>query len=243
MLAATGNAGAKAPNGGLDCQYNTNQVVQGSPAVGPFLAGRTEGIVAGTGTFFPGASDTDKVIAVTSYCALAWSTALDGTTSDSPALVEAKGNTLYQVAEGTSYDNNQYGTVYLLDGRTGRMLWRTQALGAVVGGITSVDLGGGYQDLVVPTLHGVEILDGKTGAVIDVLERVVGVQDSPLVTDDPNETIGITIAGYKVGGTTSQGQAVVEHFELAGSDGALATEAGSWPEFHHDPQLTGNATN
>ena len=243
VLAATGNAGAKAPNGGLDCQYNTNQVVQGSPAVGPFLAGRTEGIVAGTGTFFPGASDTDKVIAVTSYCALAWSTALDGTTSDSPALVEAKGNTLYQVAEGTSYDNNQYGTVYLLDGRTGRMLWRTQALGAVVGGITSVDLGGGYQDLVVPTLHGVEILDGKTGAVIDVLERVVGVQDSPLVTDDPNETIGITIAGYKVGGTTSQGQAVVEHFELAGSDGALATEAGSWPEFHHDPQLTGNATN
>jgi nitroreductase len=35
----------------------------------------------------------------------------------------------------------------------------------------------------------------------------------------------------------------VEHFELTGSDGALATEAGSWPEFHHDPQLTGNATN
>ena len=183
------------------------------------------------------------MIAVTSYSALAWSTALDGTTSNSPALVEAKGNTLYQVAEGTSYDNNQHGTVYLLDGRTGRVLWRSQALGAVGGGITSVDLGGGYQDLVVPTLRGVEILDGKTGAVIGVLERVVGVQDSPLVTDDPNGMIGITIAGHKVGGTTTQGQAVVEHFEPAPAPTEHLRPKPARRDLHHDPQLTGNATN
>ena len=241
ILSGAGNVGAKAPSGGLVCQYDTDQVVQSSPAVGPFLAGRAVGVVAGTGTFYAGAFDTDRLLAIDTACRLAWSARLDGSTSDSPALVDALGNGRLQVAEGTSVAGGTSGTVYLLDGATGKVIWSTPALGPVVGGITSVDLGSGYQDLVVPTLHGVELLDGRTGAVVDVLETVVGVQGSPLVTDDPNGTIGITVAGYKAGGTSPAGEAVVEHFELPGSDGARVTEAGSWPEFHHDPQLTGNA--
>jgi hypothetical protein len=239
VLATSGNATAKTPSGGLLCEYNTNQVVQSSPAVGPFLAGGAIGIVAGTGTYFTGATATDHLLAVNSHCGLVWSARLDGATTDSPALIDALGNGKLQVAEGTAAGSG--GTVYLLNGATGQVIWQHGALGAIIGGITSVDLGGGYQDLVVPTLRGVEILDGRTGAVVTVLETTVGVQSSPLVTDDPNGLIGITVAGYKAGGTDAGGEAVVEHFVVAHSNGARATEAGSWPEFHHDPQLSGNA--
>lgn len=239
VIAASGNAGAPVPSGGLLCEYNTDQVVQSSPAVGPFLAGNAMGIVAGTGTFFSGAATTDHVIAVNSHCRLAWTARLDGATTDSPALVDALGNGRLDVAEGTAQAG--HGSVYLLDGHTGAVIWKTAALGPVIGGVTSVDLGGGYQDIVVPTLHGTEILDGRSGAVVQVLETVVGVQSSPLVTADPNGAIGITIAGYKAGGLSPAGEAVVEHFTLPNSDGARVTEAGSWPEFHHDPRLTGTA--
>jgi hypothetical protein len=34
---------------------------------------------------------------------------------------------------------------------------------------------------------------------------------------------------------------VVEHYELIGSRGYLADEPGSWPMFHHDSTLSGNA--
>jgi len=237
VLAATGHAGTASPSGGLVCEYNANQVVQGSPAVGPFLSGATMGIVAGTGTYYQGASDTDRLIAVSSSCKLAWTTKLDGATRASPALVDALGNGQLQVAEGTSS-----GTAYLLDGTNGKVLWSTKVIGPVIGGITSIDLSGkGVQDLLVPTVVGVEILNGQTGAEIDTLETGVGTQNSPLVTDDPNGTLGITVAGYSAGGDTSAGQAVVEHFEVNGSNGHTATEPGAWPEFHFDPQLTGDA--
>jgi outer membrane protein assembly factor BamB len=240
VLAATGNSAIGAHGGGLICQHNTDQVVQSSPAVGPFLQGGAEGIVVGTGTYYGGASSTNVVLALTSRCALAWATRLSGATVASPALVAALGGGRLEIAEGT--DQTTSGAVYLLDGSTGKVLWRQAALGPVIGGITSADLGGGYQDLVVPTTRGVEVLDGRTGAVVAVLETVVGVQSSPLVTDDPNGTLGITIAGYKAGGTGVNGEAVVEHFELdRPGSGARATEAGSWPEFHGNPRLTGNA--
>ena len=32
---------------------------------------------------------------------------------------------------------------------------------------------------------------------------------------------------------------MVQHYEIPGSDGALAVGAGSWPMFHHDASLTG----
>ena len=42
------------------------------------------------------------------------------------------------------------------------------------------------------------------------------------------------MAGYNC-----DNEGVVEHYELSG--GGPVDEAGSWPMFHHDPQLTGNA--
>ncbi|MHB1533291.1 MAG: hypothetical protein ACYC1D_01505, partial [Acidimicrobiales bacterium] len=135
--------------GALDCQYNTNQVVQSSPAVGGFLAGGGVGAVTGTGTYWPGASNTNQVLAVNNQCGLAWAATLDGATTDSPALVDALGNGSLQVAEGT--DNGTGGSVYLLNGANGATIWQVPALGRVIGSIVSADLGAGHQDLIVAT--------------------------------------------------------------------------------------------
>jgi len=66
----------------------------------------------------------------------------------------------------------------------------------------------------------VEILDGVTGAEVGALNAdpadvygILGFQNSPLVTADPNGTVGITLAGYN-----GLLQGVIEHFEISGSN-------------------------
>ena len=56
------------------CRADTNQVVDSSPAVGGFLPGGATGIAVGTGSFFPGASDSNTVRAYDARCQLIWST-------------------------------------------------------------------------------------------------------------------------------------------------------------------------
>jgi PQQ-like domain len=232
VLSPTGNAGTSQPGGGLDCEYNTNETVESSPAVGEFFgSSATVGIVFGTGTTY-GQSDTDKLIAVDSHCNFVWSAALDGNTKSSPALADVLGNGQLQVIEGT--DNGTTGSVYALNGANGATLWNTPTP-RVIGSVVTADLGSGYQDVLAPTVNGVVVLDGKTGAVITTLQPDTGFQNSPLITDDPNGTIGITLAGYQSSGS------IVYHYEIAGSNGSLADESGAWPQFHHDPALTGDA--
>jgi hypothetical protein len=221
-------------NGGLVCDQNPNQEVDSSPAIGGFLAGGAPGIVVGTGSYYKGASDTNTLEAFTpARCGLVWSVTLDGSTGSSPALADVMGNGQLDVVEGTS--NSSGGSVWVLDGATGATIWHEPVVGQVIGSVVAADLtGAGYQDLLVPTLHGVEVLDGRTGAEVTVLGPYFGFQNSPLVTADPNGTIGITIAGYN-----GYNQGVIAHYEIPGSNGALAVGPGSWPMFHHDPQLTG----
>ena len=64
---------------------------------------------------------------------------------------------------------------------------------------------------------------------------------APLVTADPNGTIGITLAGYVISGMSSAGVGEIDHYEITGSNGPQAVGSGSWPMFHHDAQLTGDA--
>ncbi len=232
VLSATGNAGQPQPNGGLDCQYTTDETVQSSPAVGEFLGTSTEvGIVFGTGNTFHG-SDDGHLLAVDAHCNLLWNVPLDGVTSSSPALADVLGNGQLQVVEGT--DNGTSGSVYAINGQNGAVLWQAN-VGRVIGSVVTADLGQGYQDVLAPTVNGVAVIDGHTGAVLTTLQPNTGFQNAPLVTDDPNGTIGITLAGYQGSGS------FVYHYEVGGSNGSLADEAGAWPQFHHDPSLSGDA--
>jgi hypothetical protein len=232
ILSNTGNAGLPQPNDGMLCQYNTDETVQSSPAVGPFLGASNElGIVFGTGITYH-QSDTDKLIAVDTHCNQKWVAPLSGNTASSPALADVMGNGQLQVVEGV--DNGTSGAVYAINGSNGSILWQTN-VDRVIGSVVTADLGTGYQDVLAPTVNGVAVLDGKTGAIITTLQAQTGFQNAPLITDDPNGTIGITLAGYQATGS------YIYHYEIAGSNGSLVNENGAWPQYHHDPQLTGNA--
>ena len=234
-------------HGGLVCSATTNEEVDSSPAVGPILPGGAYGIATGTGSFFPGASDEDTVKVFDTRCNPVWSDTLDGLTGGSPALADIQGNGQLAVIEGTA-SSITTGSVWALNATTGQPIWHTAALGAVYGSVTTADLGTGYQDVIVPTDLGVEILDGQTGAEVahfddgsddDGTTGTMGFQNAPLVTGDADGTIGITLAGYYALCAGCAVQGVAQHFEVAGSNGAAVDEAGSWPQFHHDPQLSG----
>ena len=243
ILSSAGNAGTFNPAGGLVCQYNTTQNIdRSSPAVGQFLSGGAVGIASGDGSFYGGASDSDKVFAINTSCGLAWSQKLDGITADSPAIADVQGNGQLDVVEGTQPTTGSQGTIYVLNGTNGNTVWSATTAGLVIGSPVTADLtGGGYQDVIVPTTAGIEIFDGRSGAEVTLLGTNEGFQNSPLVTDDPDGHIGITGAGYEdVGGNLVS---IITHWEIDGNSasGASVTEAGAWPEFHHDPQLTGDA--
>ncbi len=224
--------------GNLICRADTNQVVDSSPAVGGFLPGGATGIVVGTGTFFANASDTDTVTAFDTHCRSVWSARLDGGTFSSPALSDVLGNGSLQVVEGT--DAGSAGSVWVLDAATGATDWRVSLPSPVVGSVVTADLtGSGHDDIVAPTENGAYVLDGQTGQQIAYLGADVGLQNSPLVTADPNGTVGITLAGYS--GVVTGGQGVVYHYEISGINAGQAVGTGAWPMFHHDPQLTGDA--
>ena len=236
VISPEGTTGTGSPTGGLSCEYNADQVVESSPAVGQFLAGGSVGIVVGTGTYFQGAADTNRLLAFGTHCNLVWEADLDGSTGSSPALAALSGDGTLSVLEGTD-NGHGGGSVYELAGPTGAVVWKQQVRGEVIGSVVTADLNGGEEDVIVPTTDGADVLNGSNGEPLGMLERGVGLQNSPLVTDDPDGRAGVTVAGYN-----ADDQGVVEHFELFGSSGAHVDALGAWPMFHHDPQLSGNAT-
>jgi hypothetical protein len=230
-------------HGGLICSASTTEEVDSSPAVGPILAGGRYGIATGTGTFYPGASDENTVKVYDTKCNQVWSDTLDGSTGGSPALADVQGNGQLAVVEGTGG-----GTVYALNATTGATIWQTDVSGPVLGSVTTADLtGDGAQDVIVPTTHGLDILDGPTGQEVahvddgsgsDGVAGTYGFQNAALVTPDADGSIGITVAGYfGIGGNEVQG--IVQHFEVGGSSSTNADQAGGWPQFHHDASLSG----
>ncbi len=242
ILSSAGNAGAPSPAGGLICQYNTTENIdRSSPAVGQFLAGGGVGVAVGDGSYY-GASDSHKVFAINTSCGLVWSQTLNGITADSPALADVQGNGQLDVVEGTDNKPTDSGTVYVLNGTNGDVVWQQATSGRVIGSPVTADLtGGGYQDVIVPTDHGIDVFDGRSGTQVATLGTNDGYQNSPLVTADPNGHIGITGAGYAVVGGNQV--SVITHWEVdnTNASGASVNQKGAWPQFHHDPQLTGDA--
>jgi hypothetical protein len=222
-------------SGNLICDHDTNQTVDSSPAVGNFLGGGAMGIAFGTGTFYPGASDTNKLFAVDANCNVVWRVDLGGSTTSSPAIGDVLGNSTDQVIEGA--DTGSGGLVWALNGSSGAALpgWPVSTPGQIIGGVTTADLtGGGYNDVLVPTTQGLVIIDGKSAQIVANLGNgAVALQNSSLVTTDPNGSIGITIAGYN-----ASNQGVVLHYVVAGSTGR-SLGLRSWPEYHQNPQLAG----
>ncbi len=236
-------------HGGLVCAADTSEEIDSSPAVGPVLPGGAYGIATGTGSFWHG-GDQDTVKVYDAGCHQIWSVKVDGTTGGSPALADVRGNGSLAVVEGT-VSGPTSGSVWALDAATGATLWKTSLPGAVYGSVTTADLAGnGTQDVIVPTDLGLFVLDGPTGQVVAHVDdgsggggippgEVFGFQNAALVTADANGTIGITVAGYFAVSGGNYVQGIVQHFEVSGSDGARAGAPGGWPQFHHDPQLTG----
>jgi len=221
--------------GNLICSHDTNQTVDSSPAVGNFLGGGAMGIAFGTGTFYPGASDTNKLFAVDANCNVVWRVDLGGSTQSSPALGDVLGNSSDQVIEGV--DTGSSGLVWALNGSSGAALpgWPVATPGRVIGSVVTADLtGGGYNDVLVPTTQGLVIIDGKSAQVVATLGAgAVAMQSSPLVTIDPGGAIGITIAGYN-----ASNQGTILHYTVNGSNGR-SLGLRSWPQFHQNAQLTG----
>ncbi|HEX4246176.1 MAG TPA: hypothetical protein VHY77_11450 [Acidimicrobiales bacterium] len=220
--------------GNLICDHDFNQTIDSSTAVGDIQGNGTLGIVFGTGTFYSGASDSNKLIAANSGCGVLWSTDLGGSTTSAPAIADILGNGRGQVIEGANTGSG--GLVWAVNGANGAHLpgWPQATSGQIIGGVVTADLtGAGYQDVLVPTTNGLVIFDGKTAQPVATLGTGMGLQNSPLVTKDPNGTIGITLAGY---GASNQG--VIQHYEVNGSTGRSLGNR-SWPQFHHDSQLTG----
>ncbi len=219
--------------GNLVCDHDFDQTVDSSPAVGNFLAGGAVGIAVGTGTYYPGASDTDLLYATDSHCNVVWAANLGASTTSSPAIGDLEGNGSVQVVEGT--DNGSGGAVWALGSGGGPLPgWPQPASGRVIGGVVTADLTGlGYNDVLAPTTGGLDVFDGRSAQLVAVLGSGIALQNSPLVTVDPNGEVGITIAGYN-----AANQGVVQHFEVAGS-GGHGLGARSWPMFHQNPQLSG----
>ena len=226
ILHPTGYQGSTNANDGLLCQYNTNQVVQSAPAVGPILTRGGMGVVTGTNTFYGGASDTNKLIAINSSCKKVWSVSLDGVSWPSPALADLDGSGKLDVV--TQSEN---GTVYALNGATGHQIWKDVDGGSGWGSITTFKSPtGNFQYVLVPTDGGVDVLDGRDGAYVTTLGGIGRDRNSATVTADPDGAIGITIAG---------GDEVV-HYTVDGTSGYTTVQTpGAWPMYHHDPQLTG----
>jgi hypothetical protein len=147
------------------------------------------------------------------------------------------------VVEGTDQGTGASGSVWVLNATTGQKIWEDPDVGRVIGSVVTADLSGdGYDDVIVPTIGGTLVLDGQTGAQLARLSPDLGLQNSPLVTDDPTTGLaGITLAGYNCDIVTQICSGEIDHYELTGSNGSTAVGQGSWPMFHHDPQLTGDA--
>jgi len=245
---AGGHIRVLSTSGALLCQATPTETIDSSPAVGGFLLSGATGIVTGTGTYYPSAADKNSVLAYTNTCAPAWKATLDGSTSASVILAPMGTTSQLDVIAGTQTSSTT-GSIWVLNGTNGKTLWHAATTGAVIGSPVTANLTGkGYQDILVPTTLGVDIFDGQSHTQVAVLNGatgklgvgVLGFQNSPLVTKDPNGTVGITVAGYGLTGSSLHG--FVEHYEIGTSNGATAIAGGAWPTFHHDAQRTGNAT-
>ena len=73
------------------------------------------------------------------------------------------------------------------------------------------------------------VLDGRTRNVVTTIRTNLVIQNTPIITAEPNGGLRVTLAGYAASG------GIVSSYVTP--SGSLGTRG--WPEFGHDPHLTG----
>jgi len=226
-----------------------NQTLDSSPAVGPILPKGKLGVVIGTGSYYPGASDTGKLIIANRSCQIVSRLSVGGVTYASPALAKLDG-THTAIIEIASKGSSSPGKLVAFD-TSGAMLpgYPKSTTAAVVGPASPVtaDLfNTGNQDIIVPTLAGLDIFDGPTGSLIGVLANYHAFQSTPMVTfDQSSQTLSITAAGYTASTQCPTNQSIclrgtIDHFIAHEATSLPTSPDQSWPMFHHDSTLSGS---
>lgn len=231
-----------------------NANIGGGPAhPGSFDSSSAIGAVAGVpiivfGTGQSGA-DPNRLLAFDAACQRLWySPALAGPTIGAPSMADVAGRGSPQVIEVVN-DANRNPTVAVIDAVHATVLGSTTvrrpggaacgpaAQGTSQSAVTvAVD---GKQYLVVPAGScGAMLMSFQGGrfSTIAQLAPYCGVQNSPVVTVDGANRVGITVAGYKPDPVTHRTVGCVYHYSLATR---TAATLGQWSEFHHDAQLSG----
>ena len=222
-----------------------DDVVTSSPALGDVSGTGSLALAVGSGFYFsqqgrPTTASTRLFLVNPATGAVEWSRDLGGYTRPSPAFGDLQGTGRADVVEATqgSPTDPNAGEIWAFDGSGNPLPGWPQStppgVGAVIGGVTTADLSGhGYDDVLVPTGDGLYVYDGRTGALAaSVAVNRIGMQSSPLVTVDPDGSLGVTITGTNT--TTHDG--VVLHYEVSG--GSIGPD--SWPMFHHDAARSGS---
>jgi len=161
------------------------------------------------------------------------------------------------------------GQVYAL-GPQGNVLWGpvdqqyvpgvTGNPADVYGGVATAAFTPGYQDVVFASTYGWNILDGRTGTALlpqptndsaddnltgefvdwDGDTANLNMQNTPLVTPDPEGGMDVVLAGTYAPSDSSGDRGFVAVYRVENAS-AAATGAGSWPMARHDPQHSGAA--
>jgi hypothetical protein len=222
-------------------QFFLDDIVRSSPSVANLDGSGLPDIAFGSGDFWAhqpgGAVDSTSLFLVNHNGQLLWKRDLGGYTRSSPALADLTGNGQLDIVETTAGPNNA-GQVWALDAH-GNVLPGFPVnpnVGIIVGGASSGDLtGAGKQDILVGTGAGMFAYDGQGHQLFSEEMANFGTEGTPLVTQDPNGTIGITLAG-----SDHSGNGEVFHWEINTRAGIGAN---AWPMFRHDPRRTGSLTN
>ena len=225
-------------------EFRINDIVRSSPAVGDIDGDGRPEVVFGAGDYYHGSQALNVFAVDAATGRKKWERATDGVTNSSPALADINGDGRLDVAIGTfnaPSHGKRGGTVYALDGRTGRDLAgfpRASGGGSILGGITTADVNGdGGQDLFVPTGAYIAVFSGRTGQKLFNLAEAqrVAFQNSPTIADlDGNGRLDVVAAGGHV-----DGHGVVYRWELPAQ--AKLGNLG-WHQFRRDVRRTGSWT-
>ena len=218
-------------------QYFTDEIVRSSPSVADLDGSGLPEIAFGTGDYWAGnggAIDSTYLFVLNHDGSLRWKHNLGGYTLASPALADLSGGGKLDVIEPTAGPGTA-GQVWALDAN-GNVLPGFPVnpnVGIIVGGVSTADLtGSGAQDILVATGAGLLAYDGGGHQLFTELPGNFGMQNTPLVTVDPDGSIGITLAG-----SDHSGNGVLFHYAISTGKGIGAL---SWPMFRHDPRRTGD---